>query len=86
MSQNTIPNSQAIYAIGIAQAIKQRDETARLAQLTIRDGNTMATERDLFRQLTSEALALLDENDPDHEQMDLRQWIRAARHALGRQP
>jgi len=41
-------------------------------------------ERELFRQLTSEALALLDETDPDHESMDLKSWLRNAQQALGR--
>lgn len=37
-----------------------------------------------LRQLVSEAIALLDENDPDHEKLDTRDWLRAARDTLNR--
>lgn len=44
----------------------------------------LADQRNLFRQLTSEALALLDEHDPDHDHINLRDWLRNARQALER--
>ena len=74
---------QAGYLIGIAQAIHQRDETARKAQIVIRDANQATAERDRFRQLVAEAVPLLDPTDPDYEQIDLRDWLKAAKTALG---
>lgn len=80
----TPTETQAIYAIGIAQALHEREETARKATLAIRDANRLQDQRDLFRQLCSEALALLDENDPDHEAIDLRSWLKTAKTAIQR--
>ncbi len=63
-------------------ASKTADELVGLFRLQIRDANRARASSDLFRQLTSEALAIIDEDDPDHEQMDIRQWIRAAKQSL----
>lgn len=35
-----------------------------------------------LRQLVSEAVALLDENDPDHENVDLPAWLRSAKSII----
>ncbi len=67
-------------------ASETAEDLVRLFRMQIQDANRARALADLFRQLTSEALALLDENDPDHEQMDLRQWIHAAKHSLKRGP
>ncbi len=65
-------------------ASETAEDLVRLFRMQIQDANRAKALVDLFRQLTSEALALLDENDPDHDHMDLRQWIHAAKHSLKR--
>ncbi len=50
----------------------------------IRQAAKHRAQAETFRQLTHEALALLDETDPDHERVSLRGWLTAARFALGR--
>lgn len=38
--------------------------------------------KNLLRQLLSEALAIVDENDPDHDAMNIRDWLRQTRIVL----
>jgi len=45
-----------------------------------------ATLRDSLRQLVSEALAILDREDPDHDGVDVQDWIRSAKQLLARRP
>ncbi len=61
-----------------AQTAEREEAIAKLREW-IKPGD-----RDLFRLLTSEALALLDDNDPDHDLLSHRDWIRSAKDALGR--
>ena len=37
-----------------------------------------------LQQLVAEAIAALDPNEPDHERIDVRDWLREARRILGR--
>ena len=37
-----------------------------------------------FRQLVSEALALLDREDPDHDRLDVKDWCQTAKALLAR--
>ena len=74
---------QSIQHTAVTQALDalHADVLSEL-RLSIREQAKLRSERDTYRQLVSEALALLDENDADHALLSLRDWLRTAHYQL----
>src|SRR5689334_1846264 len=60
------------------------DDAAIVHRSLISELRQANRERALLRQLVSEALACIDEHDPDYDIVDRREWIKVARQMLRR--